>query len=422
MYEDFYNEYYVQRGNENTLFHDLLESIARIVNLIEYKDTHHAERVALIALRLARKVGISDHSLLAQVYFAGLLHDIGEIGIPDSLLYKKGKLSEEEFQLLTTHTAIGQQIASQVPVLREAANLILWHHERWDGTGYPEGLTMDETPLMAQLVSICDAFDSIRRGGLFSDPANWESELNRFAGIQFNPHLVPPLIELTKAGKAEEIARGPEDEAVIDSMETKEEVGRQLRRDYVVTIINFLLTLLEAKHKESSAHCRRVARLCAKMGERMGLSPLEQQTLVIAGYLHDIGKMGIPNSVLDKPGSLDDWEYQIVQKHPVYAATVLEPLSGFGDVTKAVLYHHERWDGSGYPEGIAGEDIPLLARILHLCDLADAVTHLKRVPPQEAIGHVRYVIEDGFGSYFDPDLSEYFEPSTTVGEELEDVV
>jgi HD-GYP domain-containing protein (c-di-GMP phosphodiesterase class II) len=422
MYEEFFNECYVQRGNDNTLFHDLLESIARVVNLIEYKDTHHAERVALIALRLARKVGISDHSLLAQLYFAGLLHDVGEIGIPDALLYKKGKLSEEEFQVLTTHTAIGQQIVSQIPVLREAANLILWHHERWDGTGYPEGLTMDETPLMAQIVSLCDAFDSIRRGGLFSDPTNWENELNRFAGIQFNPHLVPPLVELTKATKAEDINRAPEDEAVIDAMESKEEVAQQLRQDYVVTIINFLLTLLEAKHKESAAHSRRVARLCEKMGERMRLNPIEQQTLIIAGYLHDIGKMGIPNSVMDKPGSLDDWEYQIVQKHPVHAATVLEPLRGFGDVVEAVLYHHERWDGSGYPEGMSGEDIPRLSRILHLCDLADAVTHLKRVPPREAIGRVLYVIEDGFGSYFDPDLSEYFEPSTIADDELEEIV
>ena len=420
MFETFFNECYSKRNPNARLFHELLESTSRVVNLVEYKDTHHSDRVALNCLRLARRVGISDQYTLAQVYFAGLLHDIGEIGIPDNLIYKKGKLSEEEFQTLTTHTAIGQQIASQVPVLSQAAQLILWHHERWDGTGYPEGLTMDETPMLAQVVSLCDAFDNIRRGGLFSKPEDWDKELVRFAGIQFNPSLVRPLIDLTKEGLADDTERSPEDDEVLNAMERQRDVIEQLRENYVGIIVNFLLTLLEAKHKDSALHSKRVARLCHRMGQQMKLSEQELQALVIAGNLHDIGKVGIPNSILDKPGLLDDQEYREVQKHPQYAATILKPLSGFEEVNEAVLYHHERWDGCGYPEGLKGEDIPLLARILHLCDLADALIHLKPVPEHRATDKVRYVIEDGFGSYFDPDLSRFFEADASEPEDAGD--
>lgn len=420
MFDAFFNEHYGKRNPKARLFHELLESTSRVVNLVEYKDAQHSDRVALNCLRLARRIGVSDQTTLAQVYFAGLLHDIGEIGVPDNLIYKKGKLSEEEFQTLTTHTAIGQQIASQVPVLATAARLILWHHERWDGTGYPEGLTMDETPMLAQVVSLCDAFDNIRRGGLFSKPDDWDKELIRFAGIQFNPSLVRPLIEMTEEGLADDIECSPEEEEVLNAMELQEDVIAQLREDYISIIINFLLTLLEAKHKESALHSKRVARLCRRMGAQMKLSEQELQTLVIAGNLHDIGKVGIPNSILDKPGMLDDTEYSAIQKHPQYAATILEPLSGFGEVRAAVLHHHERWNGCGYPDGLGGEDIPLLARVLHLCDLADALTHLRSVPKHFGTEQVRYVIEDGFSSYFDPDLSQFFDGDDLEPEERED--
>jgi HD-GYP domain-containing protein (c-di-GMP phosphodiesterase class II) len=408
MYEAFYAENYERLHPNARLFHDLLEAISRITNLIEFKDAHHSERVALNSMRLAREVGVSDKSALAQVYFAGLLHDVGEVGIPDVMLHKKGKLSEDEFQLLTTHTAIGQQIASQVAILDIASNLILWHHERWDGTGYPEGLTADETPMLAQIVTVCDAFDNIRRGGLFSHPEDWEAELVRNAGIQFNPMLVAPLIKLTQQGHTDDIERSTEDEEVIEAIERNEEVIEPLRKGYIGIIMNFMLTLMEAKHKESAVHSRRVARLCETMAERMNLSPLEKETLTIAGHLHDIGKMGIPNSIIEKHGMLDDWEYGLVQQHPVHAASILEPLIGFEDVRKTIMYHHERWDGSGYPEGLSGKDIPLLSRVLHMCDLADALSHVRILPRRET-GKTRYVIEDGYESYFDPELSQYFD-------------
>ncbi len=407
MLDTFFNYHYAEATGA-FLFHELISAISKVVNLAEYKDTHHCERVGVMSLRLAREYGIRDHFQLAQIYFAGLLHDIGEIGIPDALLYKKGKLNEDEFQLLTTHTKIGKQIVEQITVLSEAARIILWHHERWDGTGYPEGLTGDETPLPAHIVSLCDALDNIRSGGLHSSPSQWREELMRYSAIQFNPYLVPHATRLVESGAFDDLRLTEEEEHIIGVVEEDERVSKELKANFIPTLINFFATLMEAKHKDSAAHSKRVSRLSRRVGERMGLSPLELDTLELAGYLHDIGKMGVPSSLLEKPGKLDPWEFEIVKKHPEYSADILAPLSGFRDVAKAVRHHHERWDGTGYPDGLKGSQIPLFSRIIFLADVADALAHLPQVTANREIS-ARSFISDTYGSYFDPKLSKYYD-------------
>jgi len=410
VFDEFFAVNYQQRDSPPALFRELVASISRVVNLVEYKDTNHSLRVAVMSLRLARAAGVTDAHNLTQVYFAGLLHDIGEVGVPDTLLYKKGRLSETEYQLLTTHARIGQQIVEQVPLLKDAASIILWHHERWDGSGYPEGLTAEEAPLLAQVVSLCDALDSIRQGGLFSSPAEWRDELHSFAGIQFNPYLVPHAIEAVEQGHFEELTLRAEEDELITGVEKQEQVYTQLQENYIPMLVNFLTTLMEAKHKESAAHSRRVARLARKLGERMGLSLLDLETLEIAGYLHDSGKMGIPNSILSKRGPLDDWEFEIVKKHPEYSASILDPLSGFAEVASAVRHHHEHYDGTGYPDGLAGEEIPQLSRILLLADTADALAYaLESAALSEGGRAGERRLGDGLGGYFDPQLWAYAE-------------
>ncbi|OPX21375.1 MAG: hypothetical protein B1H03_06715 [Planctomycetales bacterium 4484_113] len=410
MFEEFFRVNYEERDEPAALFGELVAAISRVVNLVEYKDTNHSQRVAVMSLRLARAAGVDSADDLTQVYSAGLLHDIGEVGIPDTLLYKKGRLSEKEYQLLSTHTRIGQQIVEQVPLLKDAASIILWHHERWDGRGYPEGLVAEETPLLAQVVSLCDALDSIRRGGLFSSPSEWRKELESFAGIQFNPYLVPHAVAAVEQGHFGDLELTEEERGLITAVDKEEEVYDQFKENYIPMLVNFLTTLMEAKHKESAAHSRRVGRLARKLGERMGLSALELDTLEIAGYLHDSGKMGIPNSILGKREPLDEWEVEIAKKHPEYSASIISPLSGFGTVAEAVLHHHENYDGTGYPDGLAGEEIPLLSRILMLADTADALAHVLKVFPKTAGGEGKLIaVSDEQSGYFDPQFWSYAE-------------
>jgi uncharacterized domain HDIG len=114
--------------------------------------------------------------------------------------------------------------------------------------------------------------------------------------------------------------------------------------------------------------------MASRLGERLGLGPEQINALRRGGYLHDIGKVGIPDAILLKPGPLTPEEWEIMRRHVIIGVEICSPLRTLKEVLPIIRHHHERWDGSGYPDGLAGEQIPLLARIFQVCDVFDALT------------------------------------------------
>ena len=138
-------------------------------------------------------------------------------------------------------------------------------------------------------------------------------------------------------------------------------------------VILTLARTVEAKDEKTEGHCERLSLLSVALGERLGLEAGLLRALDRGGVLHDIGKVGIPDPVLFKPGPLDPGEWAIMRKHPVIGDEMVAPLRSLQDVRPIIRHHHERWDGSGYPDGLAGRDIPLTARILQIVDAYDAL-------------------------------------------------
>jgi putative two-component system response regulator len=134
----------------------------------------------------------------------------------------------------------------------------------------------------------------------------------------------------------------------------------------------------------------------------------ELSRLEIAAFLHDIGKIGVPESILDKPGRLDPGELDSIRRHPAVGAGIVADVPSYSEVRAAIQAHHECWDGSGYPEGLAGEDIPIAGRIIALADVWDAITSER--PYRKAMRHdeARAFIADRAGSLFDPRLVRIF--------------
>jgi putative nucleotidyltransferase with HDIG domain len=130
---------------------------------------------------------------------------------------------------------------------------------------------------------------------------------------------------------------------------------------------------LADKDAYTAEHTRRVAGLAARVGEQLGLAPHRQRTLAIGGLLHDIGKLQVPDSVLKKPGPLDDAEYACIKRHPEWGDELARELGMPGPVRALIRSHHERLDGAGYPDGLRGDDLPLDVRILAACDVYDAL-------------------------------------------------
>ena len=148
-----------------------------------------------------------------------------------------------------------------------------------------------------------------------------------------------------------------------------EEYGDDIYHD----IIKSMVAALEAKDLYTSGHSTRVAEMAYSLGEVLGLTKEELKLMHTAGDLHDIGKIGVPDNVLNKPDKLEAEEWKLMKKHSDIGYNILSKAKTFGDISEIVLYHHERWDGKGYPKGLKAEEIPFASRILAVCDSIDAM-------------------------------------------------
>ncbi|HUF88543.1 MAG TPA: HD domain-containing phosphohydrolase [Gemmatimonadota bacterium] len=165
---------------------------------------------------------------------------------------------------------------------------------------------------------------------------------------------------------------------------------------------------LDLRDNETQGHTARVAALTVVLGRSMGMSSEEIVHLRRGALLHDIGKMGIPDAILHKPGPLDEEEWEVMRRHPVYAYELLSPISYLRPALVIPHLHHERWDGSGYPLGLRGEEIPLAARVFAVVDVWDALTSARPYRGKVAEERVREIIREGAGTDFDPRVVEAF--------------
>lgn len=181
----------------------LFSAIAALVNALEAKDSYtygHSSEVSTIAVQIARDMGLHDQEVF-QIHFAALLHDIGKIGVPDHVLNKAGKLTDDEWDQIKEHPRIGARIIAGIPALQEITRIVLHHHERWDGKGYPEQIKGETIPLGARIIAVADTYQAMvsdrpYRKGMDKHVAL--EEIVRCAGTQFDPHVAKVFIERYK--------------------------------------------------------------------------------------------------------------------------------------------------------------------------------------------------------------------------------
>jgi len=172
--------------------------------------------------------------------------------------------------------------------------------------------------------------------------------------------------------------------------------------------ITALVYALEAKDKYTSGHSQRVAEISVAIAAELGLSKPEIEQMRLAGLIHDIGKIGVREAVLNKPGKINDKEFRHILSHSSIGEHILTPIVEDEVILKAVRHHHERYDGNGYPDGLAGEKIPLAARILAVADTYDAIISGRPYRAAQSIKAACDEIEDNRGSQFDPKVVDAF--------------
>jgi putative nucleotidyltransferase with HDIG domain len=187
-------------------------TLTMLANAIEVRDPYtrgHVERVRDYALMLAQEIGL-DQPLLDSLRFGAILHDIGKIHINDVILRKSETLSSQEWDWIKQHPVIGAEMVRDIPYLQSAVPVILYHHEFWDGSGYPEGLTGEDIPLIARIVVVVDAFDAMTTERAYQpakSPQDAMDEIVQNAGIKYDPAIVAALQKGWDSGRVAEIAK-----------------------------------------------------------------------------------------------------------------------------------------------------------------------------------------------------------------------
>jgi putative two-component system response regulator len=219
---------------------------------------------------------------------------------------------------------------------------------------------------------------------------------NEVAGIESgaDEFLIKPLQPAVVRTRIRAMLRN---KALIDSLEEAE------------TILFALAQSVEHRDKYTGLHCERLATYSIALGQALGLPKQDQLALYRGGYLHDIGKISIPDSILFKRGLLTDEEWQTMRLHTIRGEEICQPMKTLSPVLPIIRSHHERWDGTGYPDRLAGEDIPLLARILQVADIYDALTTAR--PYKPAFTHqqaMEIMLEEARRGWRDPELVPLF--------------
>jgi HD-GYP domain-containing protein (c-di-GMP phosphodiesterase class II) len=396
-----------QSGRE--YYAGLLQALTQILGSAKGYLVDHGPRVALLASKIGDRMGLPMRENSA-LFFAAILSDMGMVGLAEEAWENPvAELPPDVRSRVRRHPNRSEARVGLIPHMEALAPIIRHHHEWWDGSGYPDGLSGQAIPMGARILRMADTVSALgeprpHRPAL--SPDEILDTVARSVGIEFGPEVARTYLGLHRSGfnpvydpKTFPLAV---DQAVRDLL--PEHVS-PLSNTQLLTI---LANLIDAKDPYTAGHSRRVAILATAVGDKLGFRGHLRSALWAGGYLHDLGKLRVPLRVLAKEGPLSGPERSMVEAHTVDGADILERILPLRHLAPGARYHHERWDGAGYPEGLVGDEIPLVAQILSVCDAYDAMTSKRsfRVPRshEEAMAE----IEACSGTSFSPRVAKAF--------------
>jgi len=422
---------------------EILGALSRALDLTEGQPPGHCVRCCWIGVNIGRQLGLPD-AQLKELYYALLLKDLGcssnaaricNLYLADDLSFKKdfkllsGSLPQvlrfvlshtgantdlaQRFRsiiailqnggeiargLIETRCQRGAEIAQRMRFSEPVARAILDLDEHWDGSGKPVGITGIEISLFARIALLAQVVDvfhaSAGRKAAIAETANR-------SGGWFDPSVVAAF-KLVAQGEDFWRTLASND---IETLVLEMEPGRSAAiadEDYLDDIAEAFARVIDAKSPFTWGHSERVAVFTDLIAEEMGYDRGRRRWLKRAALLHDIGKLGVSNSVLDKPGKLDDAEWLAMRRHAELSEQILSKISAFSDLSKVAGAHHERLDGKGYPYGLRAEDIDLDTRIVSTADVFDALTadrpYRSAMPASKALA----ILWEGAGASHDP--------------------
>ncbi len=385
-------------------FTELISTLSSILDLDENIKLYHAWRTALIAYRMAKLIVPKE---AVQIFYAALLHDVGAVGLKDHIVHYANLLDHGGQENIRLHPEVGARIVAEIPGLQEASRYILDHHEMYNGQGYPYGKKGDELSIGSQILYIADHFDLLLRNESMKRTDIYNYYRTR-KGQNYALELWPVFLEVLHSDGgtffhliSDTVGYLP---LMHQALQEVSQIPLDLPENFLDQVVKVFGKIIDAKHSYTQGHTERVVQYSQIVGETVGLTTEELHTLQRGAYLHDIGKLGVPVAILDKKGRLTDEEFYKVKKHIIITMEVLDSMSFLRNLTEISGYHHTRWDGNGYPDRVAGEEISLEARILCIADSFDAMTSSRAYRDAQSYEYAWSELRKHAGTQFDPYL------------------
>ena len=387
----------------------LLEALTEVMGLAKGYLRDHGPMVAMLSTQIGREMGLS-RAECSELFFASALADMGMVGLAeDAWENPVVELPPDVRARVDKHPARSEERVRQIPHLEVLAPLVRHHHEWWDGSGYPDGLDENSIPLGAQILRISDTVAALQQERPHRPPLSPEhiiEVIEGSIGTEVGPDVANTYLSLARGGNVPGYEPSAFRHKILRAAEyvLPDEVS-PLSSDQLLGIVS---NLIDAKDPYTGGHSRRVAALAVAVADQLGLDDHMKATLRAGGYLHDLGKLAVPLRVLVKDGRLTDEEFAYIKAHPSDGAGILENIPALKHLTTVARYHHERWDGRGYPEGLSGGRIPLLAQITSVCDAYDAMTSDRAYRSARPHAAAMAEVERCAGVHFGPTVAEAF--------------
>ena len=366
---------------------DFLIAVSFALDFVEMDrlgmQSNHGKRTAYLTLCIARRLDLTEE----EVYDAAALSILHDNGLSESSLYEQlpqeGDHAVTGFEGSRGHCVIGEKNVKDYPFLTEPLNVILYHHERYDGNGF-FGLKGDEIPLISQIIAAADSFENYFKyaGGDYSHEKvlKWVDSCE--AGM-VSPQLAAILHQMAEDQSLWKNLSNDRIEPALDALVPSFEMEVPL--DKIRKVTGVFSRIVDSKSSFTRRHSKGLAEKAARMAEYYKKGQEETARLIIAADLHDLGKLAVPNSILDVPRALTPEEFETVKRHVYYTRAALENIRGFEDITEWAANHHEKLNGKGYPFGKTGDELDFNSRLMGCLDVYQALTEDR--PYRKGMGH-----------------------------------
>lgn len=425
---------------------EIIGALSHALDLTEGLPAGHAQRCCWIGMHIGQELNLNDHDR-ADLYYALLLKDAGcssnaarifsVYGCDDRILKRDFKLidthkiddlakfawshvapgeswlkrlpmlanlitkgAEIGEELFLTRCEQGAEIAEQLGFSAQVCDAVRGLDEHWDGGGSPRQLKGEQIPLFARIALLAQVIEIFFAEG---GSALAMQTVRAREGSWFDPTLVNHLENLAQNDEFWEGLRDPDIAARLVALEPAD-YARDVDDEELDRLAGAFAAVIDAKSPYTFGHSSRVCQYAQRIGGEVGLSERQLFWLRHAALLHDIGKLGVSNSILDKPGKLTDTEFDQIKLHPVHSMDILSKVGIFDSLAPVASGHHERLDGRGYPWGLKGDQIDFATRIISVADVFDAVSAERPYRGAMPVAQALSILDDMSGPALDGDL------------------